>query len=322
MDLQKLVNKEVEHVKYGKGIVAEVRTDAEGARRFVVRFGTEERKFGYPAAFANGFLRMLPELEAEINEDIEAVREAERIQAEIEERQHKQKVHQDRPAAEHTNLAFKCNFCDGGQSNSRVGFCGVCSGENIRRNIEVNGHSQCKEHSKCAEYLRGECSYADVVATPHVCYESEMLETWRAAAGMDLRGVNANQGRRIADARQVELVALTTRFPGEEESKRVIFAVFLADESSSEAYREEAGYVQSNDAAWRIELTPQEARKMLFWNYYSTKNGKEKWAHGLYRYISNEQAINILTAIVSVKTTAEDKAHAQAVLNEYKRRIQ
>jgi len=37
------------------------------------------------------------------------------------------------------NIAFKCSFCDGGQSESKqlIGFNGACSDDMIRHNIEI-----------------------------------------------------------------------------------------------------------------------------------------------------------------------------------------
>ena len=34
------------------------------------------------------------------------------------------------------NIAFKCNYCDGGKSSEQVGFSGICSNRTIAQNID------------------------------------------------------------------------------------------------------------------------------------------------------------------------------------------
>ncbi|MGN1231114.1 MAG: hypothetical protein ACI4TP_04365, partial [Anaerotignum sp.] len=77
---------------------------------------------------------------------------------------------------------------------------------------------------------------------------------------------------------------------------------------------------RSREACSRIRSQPRfriasgvclnEAHKMLFWNYYRNEKDSEniRWGQGLHRYLSDEQAVNILKDIVEIKAgTAEEQ---------------
>src|SRR5690606_23392894 len=88
-----------------------------------------------------------------------------------------------------SNIAFKCNFCDGGRTDSRVGFHGVCSDSTIANNIEVEHRTWCSSRdSYCLKYLNGEISREELerpfLDGDSVCYESQMLRDWTAFAGV------------------------------------------------------------------------------------------------------------------------------------------
>ena len=220
---------------------------------------------------------------------------------------------------EHGNLAFKANFCDGGCSNSCIGFKGVCSPEQIRYNIEKERRAWCSnEGSPCGRYYRGEITYDELLAIhkeSFVCYESRMLTEWRADAGEDLSSSGTGKARRIANAKQNGLAVLTTVMP--DSTDRVIFGVFISgviDDGDDLS----AGYVKA-DLEYTIELTPDEARQLKFWDYYKNAGNPNstQWGTGLYRYLSNDVCIKILSKIVEIKTGTEQQAHAQKVLKRY-----
>ena len=56
-----------------------------------------------------------------------------------------------------SNIAFKCNYCDGGSSNKSIGFKLPCSDEIIKYNINEAKHVWCGQaESACYKYLNGE----------------------------------------------------------------------------------------------------------------------------------------------------------------------
>ena len=220
---------------------------------------------------------------------------------------------------EHGNLAFKANFCDGGCSNSCIGFKGVCSPEQIRYNIEKERRAWCSnEGSPCGRYYRGEITYDELLAIhkeSFVCYESRMLTEWRADAGEDLSSSGTGKARRIANAKQNGLAVLTTVMP--DSTDRVIFGVFISgviDDGDDLS----AGYVKA-DPEYTIELTPDEASQLKFWDYYKNAGNpaSTQWGTGLYRYLSNDVCIKILSKIVEIKTGEKEKTHAEKVLARY-----
>ena len=217
---------------------------------------------------------------------------------------------------EHGNLAFKNNFCDGGASDASIGFKHVCSPEQIRRNVEM-GRAWCSnENSPCGRFYRGEISYDELLAIHNggfVCYESKLLVEWKSEAGDDVKEGGVHKSRRITGAKNNSLAILTTELPGS--SERIIFAVFITG-TVDEGDALESGYVKA-DPAYTIELTPDEARHMLFWNYHKNTDGGTRWSQGLYRYISNDSCVRILEDIVKFKQ-GDEKAHAEKVLAQYR----
>ncbi len=329
-----LIKQTVVHKVFGKGTVI-----AQNGDYITVRFPKEEKQFVTPDAF-NGFLTCKDaKLQAELEEACVAKKEAEKqkaleareraIRALEEARKNTEstaKASSRRTAAQprksnESNLAFKCNFCDGGCDPSCIGYKGVCSDEQIRYNIEVRKHSWCSNaDSPCRQYLDGRITRAELDAVNSdggfVCYESRMLTAWTAAAGEDLdEDGGISQGRRIQDAASNSLAVLTTRHPETEEEDRVIFGVFVTGEAV-EGDEDNAGYVVAKDG-YTIELTPTEAKKMQFWHYYRNKDGGIRWSQGLYRYLKDTACARILADIVDVKTDPAEKAHAQTVLNYY-----
>ena len=218
------------------------------------------------------------------------------------------------------NVAFKCNYCDGGKSESIVGFFGPCSVENIKNNVLVNKHEWCSKLSKCKEFLEGKLSYSDIeeeFKNCRLCYESVMLQKWKAEAGIVGSGPNKGKPMRMEKVQKNSLAVLTTRLPNTSEEERFVFAVFLVDEAYDGDNRD-AGYVTTN-SKWKIALTPDEASKILFWNYYRCPNAPNvmKFGSGLHRYLSDEQAAQILRDIADVKTDIAEKEFAKEFFAEF-----
>lgn len=101
-------------------------------------------------------------------------------------------------SSDRNNIAFKCNYCDGGKSKEFVGYKGVCSDETIKYNIKVAKHIWCSQpENMCYKYLNGEISREEICKfyeetksefSKSVCYESQMLEIWNAGAGKIIFG--------------------------------------------------------------------------------------------------------------------------------------
>ena len=132
-----------------------------------------------------------------------------------------------------------------------------------------------------------------------------------------LKGENRDKPKKINKVKENSLAILTTREPGKLEEDRIIFGVFLVDETYEGDYYNE-GYV-STQSKYKISLSINEARKIKFWNYYANGNSPEKisWGQGLYRYLSDIQAASILNDIYEIKKGTKDEVLSKEFLNEF-----
>lgn len=220
------------------------------------------------------------------------------------------------------NIAFKCNYCDGGKSGAQIGFDGVCSDEMIYNNIEIQNRTWCNSNDcACLQYLNHEITRKELDDICNndgfVCYESQMLRDWKALAGIVQNGERKGEPMKLHHVQRNSLCVLTTRTPDMEESKRFIFAVFLVDETYEGDGKEE-GYV-STGSKYKIKLAPQEASKLLFWNYHANGNKAETpaWSSGLHRYFDDEVAVQILHDIVALKKGSDQEHLAIEFLDEF-----
>lgn len=199
------------------------------------------------------------------------------------------------------SVAFKCNYCDGGKSSTCIGFNGKCSDAMIRYNIDIAKHVVCSAKSVCKRYHDGLISRAELDALPNPCQESLLHDEWTMSAGYYQTGPDVGKPIHMNRLCGGSLAVLTSRKPGDNEAARFVFAAFLV----SSAYGgddQETGSVVA-DPVWRVELMPGQAEKILFWNYYYNKRSPEKIAYGsgLYRYLTETEAAQILRDIANVK---------------------
>ena len=220
------------------------------------------------------------------------------------------------------NIAFKCNYCNGGFDGNGIGYVCACTDEMIDYNIEVARHSWCcADESPCKQYYTGRISRRELDKYAEdggfVCYESQMLRNWTAFAGFALTKDNKNRPLKLNKVQLNSLAILTTRLPDTHEEDRFVFGVFLVDDAYEGDNRDE-GYVTTS-SKYKLSLTIEEAKKILFWNYYYNTNSPEKiaWGQGLHRYISHEQAASVLYDIVKIKKGTQDEELAQEFLEHY-----
>lgn len=293
-----------------------------------IRFDSSERRFQYPDSFRAYLTTDDQQLSEEIA-GILAEQDAARI-ARIKQQQKQAAVarksavkKENRP--ERPNIAFKCNYCDGGASATSVGFQGVCSDEIIYNNIEVEHRTWCcSDDCGCLQYLRSEITRKeldDMCEDGFLCYESQMLRDWKAMAGVVQHGDRKGQPMHLNQVQTNSLCILTTRDPVSTEEDRYIFAVFLIDDSYS-GDNADAGFV-STRSEFKIQLSPDEAHQMRFWTYHA--NGKQPdvaaWNSGLHRYLTDQQALQILRDIAQLKQGTADESLANAFLTDFSAKV-
>ena len=320
-----MIGLRVFHKTFGDGLIT-----SKDQSHITIDFGGDKRIFGYPDAFEKFLVSADQELMAQVNSDLRAKQEsraktvlpAPHVLTELP-KSRKVKKHK---KVQRLNVAFKCNFCDGGKTPACIGFNGVCSDSVLRYNINKAHHVWCSSaDSPCRSYLDGEISRDELEDMMHgsdglgyVCYESHMLRDWKASAGIIEKGADKGKPKRLMQVQRNSLAVLTTRDPNyNTDESRYVFAVFLVDESYEGDHREE-GYVTTR-SDWRISLTPQEARRIRFWNYYINRNAPEKIGigSGLFRYLSDNQAAQILRDIAEVRTDPRDKDFARRFFEHF-----
>lgn len=187
------------------------------------------------------------------------------------------------------NIAFKCTYNNGGET-SYPGFNGTCSKENIIRNIGEErvwcGLSECKDYFN-----------NDFKGTPPEgpCYESVLFKNWEYGGGVH-HGIVKQEPVNVRQIDIGKIAVLTTRFPGEPETKRRIIGLYRI----GEIRQTDDGTIVKADLSETIKLPLIVCRQTYFWDYYTTEPGVEKWNTGLYRYLEDEQVDAILTGLLKI----------------------
>ena len=312
------------HKSFGEGEVLD-----HAGTYITIQFKQKEAAFVFPDSFESFLTAKDPSINAQIQEKlteakqqkIEAKKEKQRIEEIIKtrtaEKQAPKKVTKKPPPR--ANIAFKCNFCDGGKAHNNIGFNGLCSREMINYNIKKAKHIWCSQpDSPCRQYYDGTIeSYSQLEDdftnkyNGFVCYESAMLRDWRAAAGVIHSGEHKGRPKRILKAQVNSLAVLTTRLPHSKDWDRFIFAAFLIDETHEGGPKDE-GYVSTN-SKYKIQMTLNEAQRLKFWNYYRCPNSPDVtvFGSGLHRYLTDTQAAQMLRDIAALKKNTPQEDFSQ-----------
>jgi len=324
-----LVDQIVINKAYGEGKIVD-----QNEKCLRVMFAVGEKKFVFPDAFKGFLVAKDTVVAGQIQSYLNKFESEKQRSKQDKESQMQYKLEQRHASTKagasmakkkmHTcaNIAFKCNYCDGGKSDEQMGFEGVCSDDAIRNNIKVERRVECSsENSQCLKYLKGEFpreELNDLSKTEEFsCHESKMLSDWKVYSGKIKTGVNKGKPTKLSRVRPNSLCILTSRSPQETEKDRYVFAVYLVDETY-ETHGKEQGYV-STQCEYKIKLSPTEAKSILFWNYHTNENHPETsvWGSGLHRYVENEQAAQMLRDISKIKKGTPDEAIADRFFRHF-----
>ena len=322
-----IIGQIVSHISWGKGKI-----EKKSDNIIEVAFDIGVKKMQFPEGFKQFLTFANPEYQAYaekmIDEKLQRDAEIKKKQAEATKNEviiktgqiHKKR--REKKIEERYNIAFKCNYCDGGSDHNRIGFCNPCSDEMIYYHTSTHPHKWCMdEDCPCSRYFKGEISRKELDSScdngGFACYESQMLRDWKAFAGFVLQGANKGKPLKLAHVQPNSLAVLTTRFPNSNESKRAIFAVFLVDDAY-EGDNKEEGYVTTT-SKYKLSLSEKEAKELMFWQYYSNKNAPEDiaWGQGLHRYIDDIQSAQILRRIAEIKKGTADERLANDFYEYY-----
>ncbi len=332
-----LCGEAVNHKSFGRGKIVDF---SNSYITVLFEESKEEKKFAYPVAFG-AFLKLENEsFIKQIEEDKHAIAQREAEDKRIKEERAKlytatesqnNRLKKTKNSAvkssDKNNIAFKCNYCDGGSSKKVVGYRGVCSDDTIKHNINIAKHVWCSQpENMCNKYLKGEISREEVCGfyeatksefSKSVCYESQMLEIWIAGAGVTQNGDEKGKPMSLRNAKANSLALLTTKLPNAEDKDRFIFAVFLIDENHEGDNRDE-GYVGANPK-YRMYLSLDEAKEVKFWDYYFNPNKPEKivFGSGLHRYLTDIQSAQVLKRICELKRGTSEEEFSKEFFEHY-----
>ena len=323
-----LISKAVKHKTLGTGHIV-----SQTATIVTVAFGEKQMKFSFPSIFREIMTMEDASLQREIselceNESYAINRQKEERLLSYEERfapsitLAAQKAKRGKKYRDNCNIAFKCNYCDGGRNEDVFGYKGVCSEEALQQNVSAINRPWCSaSECECKKHTNGEITRAELESLnadgKFICYESKLLRDWVTSAGRHQSEKKNDKPVKMTNARVNRLCVLTTKHPSDLEMERIIFAAFVI--SDVEVGDENAeGNVHAH-AKYRIELSPKEAQHVHFWDYLKNISMMEMpfWGSGLLRYISDAQSINILKGMMEATQNPEKKAHILEVLEYY-----
>lgn len=326
-----LLGKEVEHKLFGIGKIHEIKDD-----HVSIEFSDsgDIRTFSYPGAFEDFLMITDKDVKEEMGQyiferKIEKIekdklerekKKAEALEAqELADSLNKSSHHKKTSSKEiaNTNVAFKCNYCDGGKSDNGIGFINICSKDVMDYNIEKAKHVWCtSEECPCHQYYSGDIS-KDELDDKFDCSESRMLVDWKAYAGIVQNGKNAGRPMKVKNVALNSLAVLTSRLPYAKDDERFIFGAFIVNDKF-EGDDSEQGTIKA-DPVYRIQLTLEEAKQMKFWDYYFNPSNPQRmvFGSGLFRYLTDVQAAQILRKICQVKEETNQKEQAEKLYEHY-----
>lgn len=298
-----------------------------------VQFGEKQMKFSFPSVFNELLTMKNDSLQHDIkelcdNETYAINRQKEERLTEFESRfapvpdPKPEKLKREKQIRDNSNIAIKCSYCDGGKSDTVFGYQGVCSDEVLHQNVSIIRRPWCSASTcECKRYSNGEIDRAELEQKnsdgKFICYESRLLRDWVASAGRHQSEKRNDKPIKMTNARVNRLCVLTTKQANELEVERKIFAAFVISEVEAGDDKVE-GNVHAHPR-FRIDLTPEEAEQVHFWNFHKNKSKPEIpfWGSGLLRYLTDAQSINILKGMMEAAADPAKKAHILEVLEYY-----
>ncbi len=137
--------------------------------------------------------------------------------------------------------------------------------------------------------------------------EDSVFTEWNIFTGAIKSGQKKGQPRRLARIRPNSACLLTARASDMPEKNRRILGAFMVREDFDPKHCKD-GYIPAHPE-YRLRLSEQESKKMLFWNYYFNERHplKTTWNTGRHRYFNNTWMAKILKDIISLKKKPRER---------------
>lgn len=140
---------------------------------------------------------------------------------------------------------------------------------------------------------------------------------WSVFTGETKSGVHAGQPNRPARLHQNSACLLTARDPGKAEKNRRILGAFMVHEEFVGKLCGDG--IVSAHSKYKIQLSEEEAEKMLFWDYYRNEKSPSNmtWNTGKYRYFDNLWMAQILKDMISLKSDSKERKQVQEFFEHF-----
>lgn len=147
--------------------------------------------------------------------------------------------------------------------------------------------------------------------------KEDVFNQWSVFTGAIKSGPKKGEPNRLIRINQNSACLMTSRDADKDEKDRRILGVFMVEETFIGKLCEDGNIPAHTEH--KIQLTEEESKKMLFWNYYSNERYPEKmtWKTGRYRYFDNIWMAQILQDIVSLRKDTEGEAEAKSFFKYY-----
>ncbi len=218
-----------------------------------------------------------------------------------------------------SNIVFKCYYCDGGTNSDSLGYKSACSDETINYNINVaKNKGCCTPKSNCYQYLSGNITRRELDLRINTsCYESSLLNNWCSYPDLSYTEKKGLKVKNLKNVNQGSLILLSSVLPRDKEKDRIIFGVYLLQKDYVIDYNTN-GYLKA-DEKYRIELSPEEAKELKFWNYYFNPKNPQKIVNSStsYRYFDDIQSAQVLKDIKVLKKDTSAEAISNEIFENY-----
>jgi len=200
---------------------------------------------------------------------------------------------------EEDNAVFKCNWND-------AGWKGICSKKAREFNV-------LKKHAWCCDCTNNCQDLIDKNEKGFPCMESKLFVEFYISPGDYLKGERKHDEKHIRGISKGKIAFLTTLSPEIEEKDR--YFIGLLDIERVEDERHIYGNKQTS-------IIIPENIKIKFWNYFKNEDNSKKWSSGLFRYINDAQALQILLdlkkAFSKLEGFEKEKSNLDVLIKRYK----
>ncbi len=147
--------------------------------------------------------------------------------------------------------------------------------------------------------------------------QSRVFVDWQVTTGFIKSGSKKGQIATMNRLNKNSACVFTSRESGTPEKERCILGLYMVKDDFIGKLCEDG--IISAHPEYRIQLTPEESKKILFWNYYRNDKYPNRitWNAGKYRYLDNIWVAQMLKDIISLKSDPKEKKLAKKFLEYY-----